>query len=152
MKFHEYLLVSLAEECAEVAQRATKALRFGLDETQPGQPISNAVRLVDELEDLALIVDLLRAGGHIPPRDAISLIPLIKRKAERRAKVFKFMDYAEECGTLSQEADRASGNVLCKTCNKEYREHPMGGPLGNVGGAEHFQFLHRLCDGRLVKL
>lgn len=30
------LLVLLAEECVEVAQRATKAIRFGLGEIQEG--------------------------------------------------------------------------------------------------------------------
>jgi hypothetical protein len=31
----EHLLSCLAEECAEVAQRASKSLRFGLSEVQP---------------------------------------------------------------------------------------------------------------------
>jgi len=38
----EYLLSVLAEECCEVAQRATKAQRFGLREIQPDQPFNNA--------------------------------------------------------------------------------------------------------------
>lgn len=53
---------------------------------------------------------------------------------------------------LDRQADtclrRASGDCLCQTCGKEYREHPLGGPMGYDG----FQFLHRLCDGSLVKL
>jgi hypothetical protein len=31
-----------AEEAVEVAQRATKVLRFGIDEVQPGQSLTNA--------------------------------------------------------------------------------------------------------------
>ncbi len=124
MKIHEYLLVSLAEECAEVAQRATKALRFGLLEKQPGQTLDNAIRLVDELDDLALIVDLLRSAGAIPSSSS--------DLEAKRAKIFKYMDFAEECGTLDQEFHRASGDV--------------------VSGMNGISFLHRLCNGLLVKL
>lgn len=46
------LLEILIEECAEVTQRATKALRFGLAEMQPGQGKTNAERLANELGDL----------------------------------------------------------------------------------------------------
>ncbi len=150
MNFKEYLLVSLAEECAEVAQRATKALRFGLDEVQPGQERTNAVRLVDELDDLAVLVDLCRVNRLIPvPPDTIHLIA---SPSEKRAKVFKYMDLAERQGTLVQEFTRAAGNVTCQHCLKVYSKHPLGGPFNDTMLAEPFQFLHRLCDGRLVKL
>lgn len=46
------LLVVLMEECAEVAQRASKAVRFGMDEVQPGQPDSNLIRIAREMGDL----------------------------------------------------------------------------------------------------
>lgn len=146
MKFHEYLLVSVAEECAEVAQRATKALRFGLDEVQPGQTLTNKARLMDELEDLFIILELLQKNGYLPAE-------LSSRNEEKKlAKVFKYMDFAEECGTLVQEVYRASGDCVCSTCGKEYRKHALGGPIASISGTEPYQFLHRLCDGRLVKL
>src|SRR5690349_21047713 len=91
----EYLLTSLAEECAETAQRASKALRFGVDEIQPGQGDTNAVRLMDELEDIRVIVELLREEG------VLSLGPINEERfARKRAKVEKFMAYARKCGTL----------------------------------------------------
>lgn len=91
----EYLLTSLAEECAETAQRASKALRFGVDEIQPGQGDTNAVRLMDELEDIRVIVELLREEG------VLSLGPIDgERFARKRAKVEKYMAYARKCGTL----------------------------------------------------
>jgi hypothetical protein len=34
MNITEHLLATLAEECAEVAQATSKALRFGLDEPE----------------------------------------------------------------------------------------------------------------------
>lgn len=54
--YQRELLTFLVEECAEVAQRATKAMRFGLDETQKGQPFDNSVRLGHELGDLSCVV------------------------------------------------------------------------------------------------
>ena len=41
----EYLLICLGEECDEVGQRVTKALRFGLSEVQHGQPLNNGDRI-----------------------------------------------------------------------------------------------------------
>lgn len=52
------ILTILIEECAEVQQRATKLLRFGRDEVQPGQPHSNMVRLSQEIGDLQAILTL----------------------------------------------------------------------------------------------
>lgn len=140
MNLQEYLLVSLAEECAEVAQRATKALRFGINEIQPGQPYPNGMRLMDELDDLLLIVKMLQDDGHLPTSSSDI--------ESKRQKVFRFMDFAEECGKLTQEWHRANGDSLCKVCKETFYRHRIGG----VRGVDNRQFLHRLCDGRLVKL
>lgn len=59
MDYEQYLLGKLAEECAEVGQRALKAAQFGLDEVQPGQALDNAERLHAELDELQAIVELL---------------------------------------------------------------------------------------------
>jgi NTP pyrophosphatase (non-canonical NTP hydrolase) len=64
------LLTILIEECAEVAQRATKLLRFGAAETQPGQPLNNVERLSEETGDLRCMLALLQrrrliSGGHV---------------------------------------------------------------------------------------
>ena len=62
------LLVILMEECAEVTQRASKALRFGVSEVQPGQPHTNAERLTDEIGDLiAVLARLTDEGGILNP-------------------------------------------------------------------------------------
>jgi len=75
-----------------VAQRASKAARFGLDEIQPGQSLSNEERLWDELCDLAGVAEMLiterRAGG------------LNREKVDRKKqKVEQFLGYSEQCGT-----------------------------------------------------
>lgn len=57
------LLTVLAEEASEVVQRVSKALRFGLDEVQPGQPYSNTRRLAHEVGDIYEVVNRLVAMG-----------------------------------------------------------------------------------------
>lgn len=93
MNLPEYLLVKLAEECAEVQQRVTKALTFTLDEVQPGQEESNRERIAQELDDLLAVVEMLK-DAHVL-RDK-SLEAMFKKKL----KVRKFMDYSRERGTL----------------------------------------------------
>ncbi len=62
----EYLLVKLAEECGEVAQRATKALTFGVHEIQKDQPHTNSERIMQEMVDLAAVVGMLQDEGVLP--------------------------------------------------------------------------------------
>jgi len=87
----QHLLTCLAEECAEVAQRVSKAQRFGLQEVQPGQPLNNAERIVKELNDLWAVVEMLDLC-HVD-RAAIE---------EKKRKVTQFMEYAAKCGTLTE--------------------------------------------------
>ena len=60
MNLEQYLLTLLVEECAEVAQRATKAQRFGMNEVQPGQDLNNFQRLNGEINDLMTVMGLLQ--------------------------------------------------------------------------------------------
>jgi NTP pyrophosphatase (non-canonical NTP hydrolase) len=89
----EHLLTILAEECAEVAQRASKAARFGMSEVQPGQELSNASRLAYEMTDLIAVYLMLTGFTGI---DCES--PGVR---EKRAKVEQFLAYSAECGTVS---------------------------------------------------
>lgn len=57
------LLIILAEECNEAAARVSKALRFGLNEVQPGQDATNAERIGQELQDVAALVSLCVEAG-----------------------------------------------------------------------------------------
>lgn len=91
----EHLLSMLAEECAEVAHRVSKALRFGLQDVQPGQSFTNAQRINMEINDLAAIMELLLEEGvnvgHVSER-------FISAKKE---KVEKYLEYSRQCGTLT---------------------------------------------------
>lgn len=69
----QYLLIKLIEECAEVQQRATKALTFGIYETQaegpstntrPETKLNNNARLVQEFTDLVAVAEML--NKHCP--------------------------------------------------------------------------------------
>lgn len=57
--YQRELMVVFMEELAETAQRISKAIRFGLDEVQPGQPDSNLVRLCAEFGDAYAVYALL---------------------------------------------------------------------------------------------
>jgi NTP pyrophosphatase (non-canonical NTP hydrolase) len=59
--YERELLTILIEECAEVQQRATKLLRFGCDEVQPGQDKSNSTRLAEEIGDLECVINWLES-------------------------------------------------------------------------------------------
>ena len=90
----EHLLTCLAEECAEVIQRVTKANRFGLAEIEPGQDFTNAQRIVQELYEVKAVVETLKAEGALASGlDAIAIM-------QKKEKIRRYMEYAEQCGTL----------------------------------------------------
>ncbi|HEY6232105.1 MAG TPA: hypothetical protein VIW64_12660 [Pyrinomonadaceae bacterium] len=89
----EILLECLAEECAEVIQRVTKAQRFGLDEIQPGQSLTNERRVNYELCDLVTIVSMLEELG-------VALYPDVS--AEKRVKVEKHLELSRTLGRLEE--------------------------------------------------
>lgn len=63
------LLTIMVEECNEIAQRGTKALRFGVMEIQPGQELTNEQSIARELGDLVATVERLQERGLISTDD-----------------------------------------------------------------------------------
>ncbi|BAU92512.1 hypothetical protein MPPM_3907 [Methylorubrum populi] len=100
----EHLLLCLAEECDEVGQRVMKALRFGLDEVQPGQPHSNAARITHELHDLISVAAILSDMGVIPNPYPINAV--VEAKAQ---KIAKFMEIGRREGVLVQASTLTPG-------------------------------------------
>jgi hypothetical protein len=94
MTTQEHLLTIVAEECAEVAQRASKALRFGLDEIQPGQPLTNAERIMEEFDYLYAVILMCQNRALLPGGVA-------RRISEKQDKVNKFLTYSAKCGTVA---------------------------------------------------
>lgn len=58
MTRQEQLLLIAMEECVEVAHRLSKALRFGMEEVQPGQPLTNSQRIYDEYYQLRAVLGM----------------------------------------------------------------------------------------------
>lgn len=98
MTEQEHLLTCLMEECAEVSHRIGKALRFGLDDTDPLIPGSPPERILiaQELTDLFAVRELLFDTGilHLNRNESDAIVA-------KKEKVFKFMDYARKRGTLT---------------------------------------------------
>jgi hypothetical protein len=94
----EHLLSCLAEECAEVGQRVSKALRFGLSEVQAGQEMTNATRIAAELRDLISVARILCEEGIL---DSHAMTPGFGCVAAKRAKIERFMEISREQGVLS---------------------------------------------------
>jgi NTP pyrophosphatase (non-canonical NTP hydrolase) len=90
----EHLLACVAEECAEVAQRALKAQRFGLLEIQPEHALNNWQRLIEEFTDLLAVIEMLETSSGSP------YCILCERVEAKKRKVERFMAYAEEQGAL----------------------------------------------------
>lgn len=86
MTEEQHLLTCLGEECNEVAQRCSKAVRFGMHEQQPGQYLDNKQRIEDELGDLLAVAEMLGLRLEANPS-----------KAE---KVRRYMVYSRQQGTL----------------------------------------------------
>lgn len=97
MRFYEHLLTILGEECDEVGQRVSKALRFGLSEVQPGQEKTNADRIIDELHDITVIRDMLDDYGilKVPHMNKVDY-------DRRYNKVLQFIEFARKCGTIEE--------------------------------------------------
>lgn len=95
MTTEEHLLQIVGEECNEVAQRVSKALRFGLDEVQPDQLLTNSERIMVEFDDLMAVVRMCQNRALLPGSE-------YKRIEAKQEKVAKFLRYSEECGTITK--------------------------------------------------
>ncbi len=104
MTENEHLLLCLAEECDEVGQRVMKALRFGLDEVQAGQPFTNAERIVQELQDLISVAEILCIR-----RVLADAYPTAKTIEAKRTKIEKFMEIGRREGVLSPAPNPNTG-------------------------------------------
>ena len=99
MNRREHLLTCLGEECVEVAQRCSKALRFGLDEIQPGQDQTNARRIYGEYIDLLAVMRMLVEDGAIAEKQSLEIEMMME---DKRVKVEKFLRYSAHMGTLTE--------------------------------------------------
>lgn len=60
MDNEQYYLTLVAEECVEIAQVCSKAIRFGIDNYPHDNPkLTNRIRLKEEVNDLLAVLDAL---------------------------------------------------------------------------------------------
>lgn len=88
--YERELLIVLIEECSEVQKRATKAMRFGLDEIQPGQDLTNRQRLSREVGDVGT-TERYCANAGVLNYDEIMIGQINKDK-----QLKKFLQFSEQ--------------------------------------------------------
>lgn len=94
----EHLLTILGEECAEIAQRASKAARFTPAEIQPGQELTNAERIMYEYKDLQAVMEMLEDEGVLPSIWARDVAAIEAKKG----KVERYLLHSAVCGALDR--------------------------------------------------
>lgn len=104
MNTSDHYFTIISEECHEIAieaslvgQRASKILRFGVQEMRPGSGVTNIEHLVTEFNDLYAMFELVQEHGIETPNF------LNREQIEaKKAKVKHFLSYSKECGTLDE--------------------------------------------------
>lgn len=95
----ELLLLQVMEECDEVSQRVSKALRFGLEEVQPEQELTNAERIIYEFSDLYAVIDMLYREGLLPQ------VVDPRAIAAKKDKVEKMLQLSKQCNVITDSGD-----------------------------------------------
>ncbi len=85
-RLDRHLLSCIAEECAEIIQRITKAQRFGIEEVQPGHDLNNRARLNQEINDLIGVLDMF---GFVPDD---------KQLKDKQLRVMEYIEHAKSVG------------------------------------------------------
>lgn len=85
MNREEYLLDCLSEECSELAQVASKSIRFGLDNKVPNseEEKTNTDDLITEYLQIIAVIEMLQENGSIPKIDYRKADKIKTRKKEK---------------------------------------------------------------------
>lgn len=101
MNRQEYLLTVAAEECAEIQQAISKALRFGLNATHPDTPmLTNELQILREFHQLEAMMRMLIEEGILTQTDFNERAAIMDNK---EAKVKKYMEISRKLGRLDYE-------------------------------------------------
>jgi hypothetical protein len=97
MNVKEHILTCIIEECAEVQQAATKALRFGLEDGYPGTDRTNGKDLTTEFIELHALIQYANSRFII---DMPNVETQSKMMDTKLMKLEHYMQYAKQEGTL----------------------------------------------------
>jgi hypothetical protein len=89
MRYKDFYIEMLGQECLEVAHRASKLKLFSESEIQEGQPLTNLERLNQEYNDLLAVVEELEQYGIKLHRDE----NLISAKKEKMRAMKFYIDF-----------------------------------------------------------
>lgn len=94
----ENLLVTLSEECAEVQQAVSKALRFGKDNYNPATPqITNELEILTEYYQLVAVMEMLIDGGELRQ---LGDYDITKIKSSKKYKVGLYQSMSCDLGRI----------------------------------------------------
>jgi NTP pyrophosphatase (non-canonical NTP hydrolase) len=99
MNKNQFLLLKLAEECAEVAHVAMKQIQFGKNNIRKDKTDTNTERLKDEVMDLFAMVTLLIKAEEIP---FIWDDEMAEARARKVEKMQKYLDQSFKLGQLPE--------------------------------------------------
>ena len=96
----EYLMVVAAEECAEIQENISKAIRWGVSNHHPDKPeTTNGYEILKEFNQLRAVIDMLIIGRHIP---GISHEEADKIYRDKVAAVEHWQTYSKDIGTVDE--------------------------------------------------
>lgn len=85
--YEREILTIFGEECCEAAQRASKIHRFGAEDRQSGQELTNVDRLSDEYGDVLAMGDVLAKIGLLDIPRALA------QKPKKLEKLWKYLQH-----------------------------------------------------------
>lgn len=95
----ENISIVVMEECAEVQQAISKALRFGYDCYDPSNPdTNNAIDILTEYYQLEAMMDLLISESSLDKY--LSVEEIIQIKNNKTKKFLKYQEISEELGNV----------------------------------------------------
>ena len=100
MTTEQLLLVQLSEELSEVQKEIAKALRFGLDDTNPKTEVSNLAGIRREMTDVVAVIDELSESHmvYLGPYEKTTDLYLSKR-----IRINQYLEYSQKRGVLTEE-------------------------------------------------